>query len=99
MRPPTRKSAAPMCELSSAPSMLTARRRKPSTVIVILHGPKISYIAARCWGTEADHGLCSAGVPHAVRRGFFGFAAATVLRQGLARRAFSPVLTRVQPVL
>src|SRR5579862_5099083 len=33
MRPPTRKSAAPMCEPSSAPSRLRAIRRKSAIVM------------------------------------------------------------------
>src|SRR5258708_1329865 len=34
MRPPTRKSAEPMCEPSSAPTMLSAIRRKSDGVMV-----------------------------------------------------------------
>jgi hypothetical protein len=36
LRPPTRKSAAPMCEPSSAPSRLRAMRRKSDAVTVLL---------------------------------------------------------------
>src|SRR5512142_490605 len=41
MRPPTRKSTAPMCEPSSAPSRLNAIRRKS---VAVIHSPARVYL-------------------------------------------------------
>src|SRR5690348_11553374 len=56
MRPPTRKSADPMCDPSSAPSRLSAIRRKSATVI----RPSVARRAD-------DRRLSSAGPTHSLK--------------------------------